>query len=414
LSGSMLILSFGVVAIGGKRIQILRSSFGCFVVDKDEDGVVEIPEPGIQKVISENNLSVKSVAIQLNGLKDDTTCNVVGFLPYKRQALMSHMKKKTDYIRVVYQKEMKPEEGISVLTSVGNSARLKDLELIERGGLGGMGRGRSGIAQAAQHLSYTIVVKDLLRQGNEPVRKKVRLFSKTQEPVRKKGYPLVSRYARFLEEEWEDHATPFLFLMERRDDMAPGDEAHAQANDIVQWFDRAVEYINMLFYERGGLGGMGRGRSGIAQAAQHLSYTMFGDIWTGYSTMTMAVSVLPFIVVQFPQIMHSDSGRHLAVIQPTLQRRRLAFVKHKHEATFVISRERLNAIITVVSTGERLEVTVFNQISTTLLITAHAALPRNRFNRNTTLRLQDFLKWEVTSLLLILERGRNGCFDVNY
>ncbi|PWA81966.1 sodium/calcium exchanger family protein / calcium-binding EF hand family protein [Artemisia annua] len=73
------------------------------------------------------------------------------------------------------------------------------------------------------------------------------------------------------------------------------------------------------------------------------------DIWTSYSAMIMAVSVLPFIVVQFPQILHSDSGRHLAVllglivsvslliayciyqvVQPKLQRRRLAFAKHKH------------------------------------------------------------------------------------
>nr|XP_043621264.1 sodium/calcium exchanger NCL-like [Erigeron canadensis] len=73
------------------------------------------------------------------------------------------------------------------------------------------------------------------------------------------------------------------------------------------------------------------------------------DIWTSYSAMIMAVSVLPFIIVQFPQIMHSDSGRHLAVllglivsvallivyciyqvVQPKLQRRRLAFAKHKH------------------------------------------------------------------------------------
>ncbi|XP_024965485.1 sodium/calcium exchanger NCL-like [Cynara cardunculus var. scolymus] len=73
------------------------------------------------------------------------------------------------------------------------------------------------------------------------------------------------------------------------------------------------------------------------------------DIWTSYSAMIMAVSVLPFIVVQFPQIMHSSSGRHLAVLigfivsvscliayclyqvlQPKLQKRRLAFAKHKH------------------------------------------------------------------------------------
>lgn len=38
------------------------------------------------------------------------------------------------------------------------------------------------------------------------------------------------------------------------------------------------------------------------------------DIWTSYSAMIMAVSLLPFIVVQFPQIMHSTSGRHVAVL----------------------------------------------------------------------------------------------------
>ena len=41
---------------------------------------------------------------------------------------------------------------------------------------------------------------------------------------------------------------------------------------------------------------------------------MTTDVWTSYSAMIMAVSVLPFIVVQFPQILHSDSGRHLAVL----------------------------------------------------------------------------------------------------
>ncbi|XP_076887783.1 sodium/calcium exchanger NCL-like [Bidens hawaiensis] len=73
------------------------------------------------------------------------------------------------------------------------------------------------------------------------------------------------------------------------------------------------------------------------------------DIWTSYSAMTMAVSVLPFVVVQFPQIIHSTSGRQLTVLigliisvslliayciyqvyQPNIQKRRLAFAKHKH------------------------------------------------------------------------------------
>ncbi|XP_071713917.1 sodium/calcium exchanger NCL-like isoform X1 [Rutidosis leptorrhynchoides] len=73
------------------------------------------------------------------------------------------------------------------------------------------------------------------------------------------------------------------------------------------------------------------------------------DIWTSYSAMIMAVSVLPFLVVQFPQVTHSASGGHLAVLiglimsiflliayciyqvyQPSIQKRRIAFAKCKH------------------------------------------------------------------------------------
>ncbi|KAI7726755.1 hypothetical protein M8C21_026432, partial [Ambrosia artemisiifolia] len=71
-----LIQSFGVVAIGGKRIQI-----------KMKMEWWRYPSQGIILFGFTFN-----VAVQLNGLKDDTTCNVV------------------DYIRVVCQKEMKPEE----------------------------------------------------------------------------------------------------------------------------------------------------------------------------------------------------------------------------------------------------------------------------------------------------------------
>jgi Ca2+/Na+ antiporter len=73
------------------------------------------------------------------------------------------------------------------------------------------------------------------------------------------------------------------------------------------------------------------------------------DIWTTYAAMIMAVSVIPFIIVQLLQAVHSTSGRHLAVLialilsfslllsycvyqvfQPWIQRRRLAYAKHKH------------------------------------------------------------------------------------
>ncbi|XP_022139616.1 sodium/calcium exchanger NCL [Momordica charantia] len=73
------------------------------------------------------------------------------------------------------------------------------------------------------------------------------------------------------------------------------------------------------------------------------------DIWTSYAARIMVISVIPFIIVQLPQLLNSTSGRHVAVLialvvsvsmfiiyclyqvfQPWIQRRKLAYVKHKH------------------------------------------------------------------------------------
>lgn len=73
------------------------------------------------------------------------------------------------------------------------------------------------------------------------------------------------------------------------------------------------------------------------------------DIWTSYAARIMIISVIPFLIVQLPQILHSNSGRHLAVLigfvvsvcllisyclyqifQPWIQRRKLEYIKHKH------------------------------------------------------------------------------------
>ncbi|MBA0771107.1 hypothetical protein Gotri_019628 [Gossypium trilobum] len=82
----------------------------------------------------------------------------------------------------------------------------------------------------------------------------------------------------------------------------------------------------------------------------HLTETgVSTDIWTCYAASIMAISVIPFVIVQLPQFLNSTSGRHLAVLialiisvsmlvsycvyqvfQPWIQRRRLAFAKHKH------------------------------------------------------------------------------------
>lgn len=38
------------------------------------------------------------------------------------------------------------------------------------------------------------------------------------------------------------------------------------------------------------------------------------DIWTSYAASIMVVSVIPFVIVQLPQLLNSTSGRHLAVL----------------------------------------------------------------------------------------------------
>ncbi|OAY28735.1 sodium/calcium exchanger NCL [Manihot esculenta] len=83
------------------------------------------------------------------------------------------------------------------------------------------------------------------------------------------------------------------------------------------------------------------------------------DIWTCYAARIMVISVLPFIIVQLPQILNSTSGRHLAVLialiislsmlisyclyqvfQPWIQRRRLEFAKHKHVISGILKHLR--------------------------------------------------------------------------
>ncbi|OVA14494.1 EF-hand domain [Macleaya cordata] len=83
-------------------------------------------------------------------------------------------------------------------------------------------------------------------------------------------------------------------------------------------------------------------------------FSLFGsgvtvDIWTKYASWIMLISVIPFIIVQLPHIFHTSSGRRLAVLvslivavallisyclyqvfQPWIQRRKLAYAKHKH------------------------------------------------------------------------------------
>ncbi|KAF6155971.1 hypothetical protein GIB67_039302 [Kingdonia uniflora] len=87
------------------------------------------------------------------------------------------------------------------------------------------------------------------------------------------------------------------------------------------------------------------------------------DIWTSYAAMIMTVSVIPFIIVQIPQIFHTPSGKRLAILialivavvlllsyciyqvfQPWIQDRKLAFAKHKHVISGLLKHLKMHGL----------------------------------------------------------------------
>ncbi|RVW42959.1 Sodium/calcium exchanger NCL [Vitis vinifera] len=87
------------------------------------------------------------------------------------------------------------------------------------------------------------------------------------------------------------------------------------------------------------------------------------DIWTSYAAIIMVISVIPFIIVQLPQVLHSTSARRLAVLialivslillityclyqvfVPWIQKRRLAYAKHKHVISGLLKHLRKHAL----------------------------------------------------------------------
>ncbi|KAK9085455.1 hypothetical protein Sjap_025866 [Stephania japonica] len=87
------------------------------------------------------------------------------------------------------------------------------------------------------------------------------------------------------------------------------------------------------------------------------------DIWTSYAAIIMAVSVIPFLIVQLPQLFLSSSERRLAVLialivavvlllsycvyqvfQPWIQERKLDFVKHKLVISGILKHFKMHAL----------------------------------------------------------------------
>ncbi|KAK9285462.1 hypothetical protein L1049_024655 [Liquidambar formosana] len=87
------------------------------------------------------------------------------------------------------------------------------------------------------------------------------------------------------------------------------------------------------------------------------------DIWTSYAARLMVISVIPFIIVQLPQVFHTNSQTRLAILvslivsvslllsyclfqvfQPLIQKRRLAYVRHKHVMSGILKHLKMHAL----------------------------------------------------------------------
>jgi Ca2+/Na+ antiporter len=87
------------------------------------------------------------------------------------------------------------------------------------------------------------------------------------------------------------------------------------------------------------------------------------DVQTSYAARLMAISVIPFVIAQFPVMLRSHHGKRLAVLlalivsfllvlsycvyqvfQPWVQRRRLAYAKHKHVISGILRHAQMQAL----------------------------------------------------------------------
>ncbi|KAM5578267.1 sodium/calcium exchanger NCL-like [Rosa sericea] len=87
------------------------------------------------------------------------------------------------------------------------------------------------------------------------------------------------------------------------------------------------------------------------------------DIWTSYAAWIMVISIIPFVIVQLPQVFTATSDSSLPILsslivaicfviaysiyqifQPWIQKRRLAYAKHKHVMSEILKQLKTNAL----------------------------------------------------------------------
>ncbi|XP_024183971.1 sodium/calcium exchanger NCL isoform X2 [Rosa chinensis] len=87
------------------------------------------------------------------------------------------------------------------------------------------------------------------------------------------------------------------------------------------------------------------------------------DIWTSYAAWIMVISIIPFVIVQLPQVFTATLDSSLPILsslivaicfviaysiyqifQPWIQKRRLAYAKHKHVMSEILKQLKTNAL----------------------------------------------------------------------
>ncbi|PRQ50080.1 hypothetical protein RchiOBHm_Chr2g0129111 [Rosa chinensis] len=67
------------------------------------------------------------------------------------------------------------------------------------------------------------------------------------------------------------------------------------------------------------------------------------DIWTSYAAGIMVISIIPFVIVQLPQVFTATSDSSLPILI-SLIKRKLAYAKHKHLMSEILKQFNTNTI----------------------------------------------------------------------
>ncbi|KAG8053008.1 hypothetical protein GUJ93_ZPchr0001g32606 [Zizania palustris] len=119
------------------------------------------------------------------------------------------------------------------------------------------------------------------------------------------------------------------------------------------------------------------------------------DIQTSYAARIMGISVLPFIIAQFPKMLKTHHGQRLAVLlalivsfllvlsyclyqvfQPWIQRRKLAYAKHKHVISGILRHAQMEALGRLLNNDGTPNESVIKKLFTKIDIDGDKALSR--------------------------------------